>query len=377
MKPSRIVVVSIIVVVVLACVSARLAGVWPFASGGDGKKASIQQPVRVTAVEVKRRNVPLDVRLVGTVYPYQSVAVKSRLDSQVSAVLFHDGDLVKRGDILFRLDDRALKAQRDEISANLKRDEAQLVNARAEYERAAKLAERGYETTEKLDQDKATLDAQIATVDATRATLNNLNVQIDYTIIRSPITGRAGTIGITLGNNAKANDTSPLVTVNQVDPALVQCSVPQRYYDQIKAIMSGGGDIAVKAVRPESNAETDGKLEYIDNAIDASNGTFVARASFANADEKLWPGMFVNVNIGLGEIRDAVVVPATAVQGEQDKRFVFIVNAQTGKAEKRPVIIDRMLDDVAVVKSGVADGDRVITDGLLRVSDGAAVDAAP
>ncbi len=374
MKIARYIVILLLVLALATGVAWRMA--WgPFAPKDSGK-AQGPQVVRVTAATVERKDVPLTVELVATFYPNQSVAVKSRLDSLIAAVKFRDGDHVQQGDVLFVLDDRSIKTQWAQMSANLKRDEAQLVNAKSQYERSIKLAERGYATREKLDQDKAAFDAQEATVAATRAALRTMEVQLDYTVIKAPITGRAGTINATAGNNVKANDAQPLVTINQVAPALVQFAVPQRYFDAVKASMAAG-DVTVQARRPDSGIVAVGHLGYIDNAIDASSGTFVARAVFDNADEKLWPGMFVNVSLGLGAIKDAVVFPATALQGGQDSPFVFVVDATSGKAARRGIVVERMVDDRVVVKSGVAEGDRVITDGLLRVTDGATVEVAP
>lgn len=367
-----------VILVILAAAAAGAAWhykVWPFAAAptaANANKTVGVAPLTVKAAPVVRQDVPLTVALVGTVFANQSVAIRSRLDSQVTEVHFKDGDHITAGDILFSLDDRALKAQAAELAANIKRDQALLVSAETAFTRSEQLSARGYATKEKLDQDRANFQSQQATLNATKAALDNVQVQLGFTTIKAPITGRAGTINVTLGNNVRAGDATPLVTLNQVDPILVQFAVPQLYFDQIQQAMRGGS-VAVTATRKESNTQLTGVLDYIDNTIDARNGTFVARARFDNPAELLWPGMFVTVTLNLGTSSQALVVPATALQGSEDQRFVFIIDPTTQKAVRKAVILDRITTDLAVLQSGVEVGDQVITDGLLRVTDGAAV----
>lgn len=338
-----------------------------------GKMAAKPANVPVVVAQAARRDVPVSVKLAATVYANATVTVKSRMDSQIVAVHFQDGDKVKQGDLLFELDNRALKAQRAELQANLQRDTVQLKNARLQYERSKKLITQGFVTNEKLDQDKTTYEAQEASLAATKATLENIDVQMDYTLVRAPISGRAGTITVTAGNTVKANDTTGLVTINQIDPILVQFSVPQRYYDSVRAAMARG-KLGVNATRAETGATLIGNLEYIDNAIDLGTGTFVARARFDNPDEKLWPGMFVDVLLTLDTLKDVLVIPAAALQGKEGQQFVYVANAAK-QAEKRAVTA-RLLEDNAVIETGLQPGDQVVTDGLLRVSEGAALEIA-
>lgn len=368
-------------ILAIAAVAALSAGAWWFTqpekpaatTAAAAKPAPAGKPARVpvTVVAAARRDVPVSVKLAATVYANATVTVKSRLDSQIVAVHFADGDRVKQGDLLFELDNRALKAQRAELQANLQRDTVQLKNARLQYERSKKLSGQGFVTSEKLEQDKTTAEAQEASLAATKATLENIDVQLDYTLVRAPISGRAGTITVTAGNTVKANDTSGLVTINQIDPILVQFSVPQRYYDGVRAAMARG-KLGVTATRAETGVALTGHLEYIDNAIDPGTGTFVARARFDNPDEKLWPGMFVDVLLTLDTLKDALVIPAAALQGKDGKPFVYVANTAQ-QAEKRDVTA-RLLEDTAVIESGLQPGDLVIADGLLRVTAGTALD---
>jgi multidrug efflux system membrane fusion protein len=366
-----------ILFIILLAVAAGAAwwfGVWPFGGKAPDHAAVPSKggaPIQVSTTPVQRADVPLTVELVGAVIARQTVAVRTRLDSQITAVHVQDGAHVEQGALLFTLDNRTPKAQADELAANIKRDEALLASVKTTYERSQQLAERGYATREKLDQDRANFESQQAALIAARASLENIRVQLDYARIRAPITGRLGTINVTLGNTVRPADAQPLVTINQIDPILVQFSVPQRYFDQIQQALRQGATI-VTAQRQGGEA-VEGQLDSIDNAIDARSGTFIARARFANADEKLWPGMFVTVRVTLGVTQGALTLPAAALQGGEDQRFVFIVDPATSKAVRRDVALDRIAGDQAILNSGVSDGEQVITDGLLRVSDGAAV----
>lgn len=351
--------------------------VWHFLPAGKGKGDENKvPPVLVHVAPVTRTDVPVTTKLVGTVYPYQSVAVKSRLDSQIRDVRFKDGDKVNEGDVLFVLDDSALKAQQAQYTANLARDQALLANTKAQYDRSSQLLKRGFQTREKVGADKAAYESARATVAATQAALTNSTIQLNYMTITAPITGRAGTINFTQGNNVKANDTQPLVTINQVDPIRVQFAVPQRYFDQLKTALAGEAGVPIEVQRTEDGTDMQGALEYIDNAIDQTNGTFVARARFDNAAEKLWPGMFVDVIVTMQTIKDGLVIPAVAVQTLNNDNFVYVYDVQARKAIKTPVHVTFLADNRALINDGLAEGAQVITDGMLRLSDGAVVEVA-
>jgi membrane fusion protein, multidrug efflux system len=354
-----------------------LAGAWWWVnSDKDGSSAGNPNAVRVTVASVERQDVPHVVGLVGTVVAYETVAIKSRLDSQVTNVLFHDGDYVKEGQVLFELDDRALKAQIKELEASVEKEKAQLINARLQYERAQKLVKTNTVAQAQLDASRAVFEAQLAQVNSAQASLDSVSVLLSYTTITAPISGRAGTINVTRGNNVKANDTQPLVTINQISPIRAQFSIPQRYYDQVKAVMAQGS-MPVRARRNESKEEpAQGTLEYLDNTIDVSSGTFSARAVFTNQDEKLWPGMFVNVTLQLGVEKAALTVPAVAVQGDEGNHFVFVADVEKKKAVRAPVEVAQNNGAVAILSKGLEEGQQVIVDGLLRVTDGGPIDIA-
>jgi membrane fusion protein, multidrug efflux system len=357
---------------VLLLVAAVAAGWWML--GTDSKEKKPENTANVTAVPVLVQDVPIQVKLVGTVVAYETVAVKSRLDSQVVNVLFRDGDFVKEGQVLFELDDRAIKAEIEQFKASLVKEKAQLVNSDLQYQRALKLIKTNVVAQAQVDEAKAGYEAQQAQVNAAQANLDNAGVQLSYTQIRAPISGRTGTINVTRGNNVKANDTQPLVTINQISPIRVQFAIAQRYYEQVKTALQSDR-VNVIAQNKDSTTEVRGNLEYVDNAIDVSNGTFSTRAVFGNEDEKLWPGMFVNITMDLGLEKNALTIPSVAVQGDEGKHYVFAVSDEGNgpKAVRKFVDVSTNNGDIAVIKSGLADTDKVIVDGILRLTDGAPI----
>lgn len=327
-------------------------------------------PIEVLAATVKTVDVPFEISEVGNIIANQTVAVKSRIDSQIISINFKDGDKVEAGQVLIKLDDLALKSQLAQLEANVARDQAQLDNYKKQYERTLKVFQTGFETKQNLDNAQGLYEAQVATVDADKAAVENMAAQFNYTIITAPIAGRTGTISLTLGNEVKANDVTPLVTINQLDPIKAKFSISQKYFDQVQKAMKEG-KVEVKVSKPESQETIVGSLEYIENSIDQNNN-FAAYAVFANKEEKLWPGMYVNLITVLGTEKNAITTPVTAIQnGPDNSQFVYVIEA--GKAKKRTVKVSRVVNDIAVISSGVHSGEEVITDGILSLREGSDV----
>lgn len=339
---------------------------------GSRDNAPKKQAVLVTTAPVVEKDMPIEVSAVGTVVPYQSVTVRARIDSQVMEVKFHAGDDVKQGDLLFQLDDRAIKAQIAEQESNLVRDQAQDKNLKTQYDRKAKLFAQGFETQENLDTARGAYEAQHATVAATAAALENLKVQLEYTRITAPISGRTGTIGVTAGNNVKANDTTPLVTLNQVKPIWAQVALPQHFMDDLRDAKAKGPVTAV--AQHEGGKPVSGTLDYLDNAVDPATGTFALRALFPNEDEALWPGMFVTVTLTVGTAQKALVLPEVAIQRGAGGDFVYV--AQNGKAVRRAVKTAFIQKGEAVISEGPKAGEAVITDGMMKLDDGSEIGLA-
>jgi multidrug efflux system membrane fusion protein len=323
----------------------------------------------VTAATVVEKAVPVQLSAIGTVQPVHAVAVRTRLDSQIARVLVQDGQRVEAGQPLFELDARQLEAQRQQAEAVLARDEAQLAYARRNMERK----QPQISSAAAIDEARTNVTALQAAVRADRASLENLAVQRSYTRILAPIAGRLGTIEYKAGSIVKASDAQPLVTINQLRPIYVAFSVPQTYLGRIQAALAEGAVMATATMPETDAAPQQGRVAYLENAVDASTGTISVRAEFPNARERLWPGAYVNVAVTLRTDPHALVVPAPAVQQGQDGIFVFVIK-EDSTVEARNVTVDRTLGEEAVVSSGLRVGERVVVDGQLRLVKGARVE---
>jgi multidrug efflux system membrane fusion protein len=355
----------IIVIIILAVI-----GWYKFGHKHESQAPNKKLASLVRVADVVRKDMPIEFETIGTVVPTESVVVRSRLDSQITQVNFHDGDFVKKGQLLFVLDNRALNAQLKGQEANLLSNKAQLENLEQQYKRDQELISKDFVSPAELDQSKAAYEAQKAMVKATEAAVQNLKVQLEYTKITAPISGRTGTINVTLGNNVKANDTVALVTINKVQPIRVQFSLPQTYLASVRqALNTAGIDIYIK--QDGGKDPLHGKLEYIDNNIDQQTNTFVAKALFDNDEEILWPGMFVNITVRLGTEKQVLTIPEVAIQHGQEENFVFTINNNIAK--NITVKSERVQNGTAIIQSGLKEGDKVAVDGIMGLSDGATV----
>lgn len=347
----------------------------PLYARDNGKDSPAKaQPVLVTVAPVINQAVPVTVKAIGTVVPFQTVALSARIDSQIMAIKFNAGDFVKTGQPLFILDDRALKAQLAQAQAALDANRAQIDNLKKQYDRQALGAEKGFSSEAARDAARADLEERKALVASGQAAVEAIKVQLGYTVIVSPIDGRTGTINFTVGNTVKANDANPLVIINQISPVSVQAALPQASFDTVRAAMSKG-PIPVTATRDGSNTVLDGALAYIDNAIVPASGTFNVRASFPNKDERLWPGMLANVTVTVDRGTESLTVPDVAVQTDSSGSFVYTV--ENGKAVQKKITVSRIQDRRALIDSGLKVGDIVAVDGMMSLKDGAPVKTSP
>jgi multidrug efflux system membrane fusion protein len=327
-------------------------------------------PVLVAAAE--RQAVPVRLDAIGTVQTIASVGIKSRIDGQIAEVKVKDGQYVKAGQPLFELDSRAATALMHQAEAQLARDRAQLVNAKRDVDRFAPLVAKDFVSRQQYDTAVSTAQALEASVKADEAALENAKVQLSYYTIDAPIEGRVGMVTLKAGNNVKANDVA-FLTINQVKPIYVLFSVAESELPAIRAAMAAG-PVTVSAAPAGDNAPpVQGKLAFFDNAVDSGTGTIALRGIFANEDERLWPGAFVNVSLTLSVEPNALVVPQAAVQIGQNDRFVFVVKPDN-TAEARKVAVSRTVDGKSVIASGLAPGERVVIDGQLRLSNGSRVE---
>jgi multidrug efflux system membrane fusion protein len=329
----------------------------------------------VVVATASQQAMPIRLDAVGTAQTIASVAIKSRIDGQITEVKVHDGQYVKAGDVLFLLDSRASEAQVGQMEAQLARDQAQLVNARRDVDRFAPLVAKDFVSHQQYDTATTTARALEATVKADQAALENARVLLTYYTIAAPMDGRIGTISLKAGNNVKANDL-PLAILNQIKPIWVAFSLAQSDFPAVRAAM-GKGDVEVDAAAPGDAAPPEkGRIDFFENAIDAATGTIGLKAVFDNPQERLWPGEFVNVSVLLGVEPNALVVPQAAVQVGQNDTYVFVVKPDD-TAELRPVRVSRSLDGKSVIAGGLEPGERVVTDGQLRLSNGTRVEIRP
>ncbi|MBX9977188.1 MAG: efflux RND transporter periplasmic adaptor subunit [Alphaproteobacteria bacterium] len=332
------------------------------------KKSQEVLPKLVTTALVVERDMDQRIQLVGTVFPSENVIIKARVDSQITAIPFKNGDFVKEGDTLFELDDRVLKAQLQQAKANLLRDEAEVVRAKAHFERDEKLVTKGVSSKEQFDTSTQAFKAAEANVEATKAQINNLEAQLSYTKIKAPISGYTGTITLTVGNVVKANDAQPLVVINKLDPIRIQVAIPQEYFEDIRRGQQQG-NLTADIMDQQGNLLASSVVTYKDNTLSEQTRTLDVHLVLDNKESKMWPGMFVNVALLLNTVPKAMVVPDVALQHGQNKQ-TFVYAVRNDKVVKIPVTL--MLSDTkeSAVKGDIRVGDQIITDGLLRVKEG-------
>ena len=326
----------------------------------------------VSAAKVVSRAVPVTLGTIGTVQAKATVAIKSRVDGQLLKAFFSEGQTVRKGDPLFALDPAPLQAQLHQAEAFLARDRAQLENARLDLERYQTLSTKGIATQQKLDETRAAVNALEATIRADQAAIEAARLQLSFTSIVSPIDGRAGKILIDPGNLIKANDTNPLVVINQIRPINVSFSLPERHLPEITRRMAEA-PLAVEARLPNlALPPAKGALTFINNAVNVTTGTIELKATFDNTDQRLVPGQFVDVVLTVSVLPDALVIPAQALQTGQTGTYVFVVRPDH-TVEMRPTAVRTLDDGQMIVESGLKAGELVDTEGQMRLTPGAKV----
>jgi multidrug efflux system membrane fusion protein len=329
-------------------------------------------PVPVSAAPVQRRDVPIYLTGLGTVQAYNSVLVKSRVDGQIVKINFTEGKDVRAGDVVVEIDPRPFEAALSQAQANKLKDEAQLDNARLDLDRLTRLIATNAVSKQQADTARALVAQLDATVKADQALIDMAQTQLDYTKIRSPIDGRAGTRLIDIGNMIRATDTGGIVTINQMNPIFVNFALPADSLPPVRT-RSKDGDVPVLAQDSNLVDLATGTLTVIDNQVNAATGTITYKATFANGDDVLWPGHFVNVRVELDIRRDVLSLPVRAVQQGTDGPFVFVVG-QNRSVEKRPIKVGPLSKTTAIVDAGLQSGEMVVTDGQYRIQNGTTVE---
>jgi multidrug efflux system membrane fusion protein len=396
---------------------------------GQLKNAAEREGVPVTIDTAVSKTVPVQIRAVGSVQAYASVTLKSQLDAEVARVHFSEGQAVKKGDLLFTLDPRPwetalrqaeanlgrdtaqlqqteaavaqTRAAEKQAEANLARDAAQLENANIQLRRYKGLIDEGAVSGEMYDQvrtnaaaleatieaDKAAIANTMASIRAAQATVENskavikadqateesARVQLSYTTIRAPMDARAGNLLVRAGSAVKArDDTAQMLVLNQIQPIYVSFSVPEQYLQDIKKFLAAGTLRVQASPRGQDDSPASGELSFVNNTVDPGTGTIQLKATFPNRESTLWPGQFVNVMLTLTTQPDAVVIPSQAIQTGQQGQYVYVMRPDS-TVESRPVTVGLRLDGKTVIEKGVSPGDKVVTDGHLRLVPGTRV----
>lgn len=386
-----------------------LACLFSCTPGNDksNKTNRVLPPTPVTVAQAQMRDIPIQVRQIGSVEPVAVIAVKAQISGELNQVFFKEGQEVKKGQELFEIDPRPYQQALDQAQAalqkdialvsqaeaNVARDRAQAANAQAQAKRYAGLAADGviskdqndtYQTASQVQDeavraDQAALNSSKASVVSDDAAIETAKLNLSYCYIRSPIDGRAGSLLLQAGNLVKANDTTALVNINQLQPVYVTFSAPEQLLPEIRRYSAGhalsvsGTGVADGSNRPVSAI---GQLTFIDNTVDSTTGTIKLKASFPNTDHAFWPGQFINVVMTLRTLDHATVVPSEAIQSGQQGQFAFVVKPDQ-TVETRVVTVGQTIENQIVVESGISPGETVVTDGQLRLFPGAHIRIAP
>jgi len=339
-------------------------------------KSQVPKPkpaVPVIVAALVKKKIPLDIDAIGTVQKYTTVAVKSRVGGELMRVHFREGQEVSKGDLLFTIDPRPYEAAFAEAKARVAKDMALLKKAQEDARRYASLIEKQVVSQEQYDQVEANLASLEATVKADEAAVESAKLQLSYCYIYSPVSSRTGSLLAHPGNIVKANDENKsLVITRQLEPIYVAFSVPEGYLPLIRSKWSKGRLPVVVNISDGTGRQLEGKLTFVENTVDVTTGTILLKATFPNRDRSLWPGQFFNLRLRLEEEPDALVVPSQAIQTGQEGAYVFVVKGD-GSVEMRPVKVAQTMGEEVVVSEGLQVGERVVTEGQIKLVTGAKV----
>jgi multidrug efflux system membrane fusion protein len=370
----------------LVLAAAGAACVWtlnhPALAADKKAEPSVAPPVQATTAPVKQQDVPIYRAGIGTVTAAQSVTVKARIDGQLDQVGFVEGQDVKAGQMLARIDPRTLQAQLAQAQAQKAKDQATLGNARVDLARYTSLLAEEAATQQQVDTQKALVAQLEAAVQTDDAQINFAQVQLGFTTIAAPISGRVGARLVDPGNIVHAADTNGLVVINQVDPISVVFTLPEEAFQDINRALNASTAnreaLAVQAY-PRSGNELlgTGKLVLLNNQIDTASGTVQLKGSFANPTHTLWPGQYVNVRLVFGQRKQALTVPAAAVQRSQSGTYVYVLDGDGQTVQPRPIEVASIQDGIAIIDKGLSAGQRVVIDGQYKLKPGARIAEAP
>jgi membrane fusion protein, multidrug efflux system len=339
-------------------------------AGCGGGRARGPQRVPILVARAEQRTVPYEIDATGTVEPIQSAAVTAQAGGLVTRVGFREGDEVPAGTVLFQIDPRPFETAVAEAAAVVARSRAQYETARLDAERAEALGAQQLISADELQRKRGAATALAATVAADSAALASARLNLAYATVRAPVGGKTGSLSIHVGDVVRANDVaSPLVTINQIRPIRVRFTASQTDLPEIRRQRGRAPRVEIASAAGDSTW-IQGRLTFVDNAVDAASGTLLLKAEFRNRDGVLWPGEFVRVRLRLFEQAGATVVPAAAVSSSQSGAYCYVLKPDT-TVEVRAVTVQRTWRDWAVIASGVQPGETVVTDGQMRLSPGA------
>ena len=373
MTKRMLVVLAVVLAVAAGCaIAATRSGLWPGGAVAQAPRQNAPRAVPVEVVTATKKVVPVRIEALGSVTPIASVAIKPRVDSEITGVHFRDGVMVQQGDLLFTLDSRAIEAQVRQVEGLLAGARANLEQAERDVARYTELLAKSATTLVTLQNARTQTNIWRASVDSNTAQLENLNILLSYCTIRAPIAGRASMAAVKVGNFVRAVD-SPLATIIQTAPVYVTFSLQQGYLPDLRQALANES-ATIEAIIPGEARRASGQVTMIENSVDAPTGTVPVRATMPNTDELLWPGTLVTVQLTFRE-EEAVTVPSTAVQMSQTGSYVFLVDNDV--ATVRPVEVARVLGSESVLASGLDGGETVVTNGQLLLSNGTKVAARP
>lgn len=353
---------------------------WHHDRAGDRDKSAAARSsatprVPVEVVEVAKSDVPIYLNGLGAVQAFNSVVVRSRVDGEIVAIAFEEGQTVRAGDMLAQIDPRPYQAALDQALAKKQQDEATLSSSKRDLDRTSQLASREFASKQQLDQQTAGVGSQTAQLAIDQAAIDTARTQFDYTTIRAPISGRLGFRLVDKGNIVHASDTTGIVQIAQIEPISVVFTAPE---NQLPVITEAKrrGEVKLIALTSDNKAALgEGVLSLINNEVDPATGTIKLKAVFPNADGKLWPGLSVNTRLLVQTLQGVLTVPDAAVQRGQNEMFVYVVGPDE-KAEKRVLTIGPYSDGVAVVEAGLRPGERIVVSGQSRIQPGILLEVA-
>jgi len=331
--------------------------------------------VSVTIGTVAERAMPVNLRAVGNVEAASTVDIRSQVTGELMSVNFTEGQDVKAGQLLFEIDPRQLEGSLRQAEAQLAKDMGQSRTAELQRTRYTNLQKSGLVSQAEFDTISAQANSLLSTINADNVAIENIKLQLQFTKIHSPVSGRAGALLVHKGAIIRTGDASPMVVINQIAPVFVTFAVPARNLSDVRAQQSRGPLKVSAVVAGSQEAPSTGSVTFIDNTVDAASDTIRLKGSFANGDHKLWPGQFVEVTLQLSLDSRALVVPGTAVQPGQRGTFVYVVKGDT--VELRPVTVTRTEGTEAVIASGLAAGDTIVVDGQIGLTPGARISVKP